>query len=230
MSNEVKIYKNRARENPITTIPYTPQYQQRGIEPEEVKSTLVTDYVSTPIPPSMDNPRAPRAVIRQPYAEASPSPIGRGKGPVPNVGNNLEHTWSSVDGEIVDDISEEMSQDQPMIDNNDFVTAAAFGISEQEILPVLDEIINPQPKKFMTQNELQEVVDSNQSMLLSLKENDYLLLIDGVEIYSGLLEDVQKQVRDLLFGDHESYNDDPISIDDILVIKRVKINVGVFLE
>ena len=58
-----------------------------------------------PQPLPKDNPRAKRPLIRpQPYAEAVPSPVGRGRGLLPNVGNNLEQTWSGVDGEIVDDL------------------------------------------------------------------------------------------------------------------------------
>lgn len=232
MSNEkVKLYRNPARELLEVSETYTPEYKKNGIKIEEYKSALIPDeYVSKPLPPSMDNPRLPRAVIRQPYAEAIPSPIGRGKGPVPNIGNNVEHTWSSVDGDIIDDISQELHENYLMVDNNDFVSVKALGIPEdniQEVLPTLDEVENPPAKQFMTKVELQEEVDKKS---LSFKDGNYLLIVGGIEICSGLLEEIQSQVKDLVFGDHYLCNGDPISIDDILVIKKIKINVGVFLE
>src|ERR1035441_7845992 len=120
-STKVKVYKNPERNRPADFKPYVPQYQFRGLEPEEYHSPLSPGYASKfakPQPLPKDNPRAPKlAVRRQPYAEPTPSPIGRGRGLLPNVGNNLEQTWSGVDGEIIDDLTEPLDPEQEMIDN-----------------------------------------------------------------------------------------------------------------
>jgi hypothetical protein len=105
--SKVKLYKNPARSKPEPRKVYTPQYQVMGVEPEEFKSAVApaNHIIVARSPQTADNPRTRTPGMRQPYAETVTSPIGRGRGPVPNVGNNMEHTWSSVDVEIVDDIS-----------------------------------------------------------------------------------------------------------------------------
>lgn len=258
-NGKVKIYKNPERSRTTTYTPYVPQYQQLGVEPEEYRSPLTPGYnIPKPSPGSKDNPRTPRAHIRQqPYAEAVPSPIGRGKGPIPNVGNNMEQTWSGVDGEIVDDISG-VDPDRPMVDNNEFVSAAALGLPDdsdmEEELPALDEAMNPPRKKFTTQshnvpeyeesvseeteksflteNELQNALkeEYTTTVIKQLEEEDYLLLVSGTVVCSGPSEYIQEQTRSMVFGEHEWYHGNPVSVDDIIVLKRIKIKVGVFLE
>jgi hypothetical protein len=256
-NGKVKIYKNPERKRTVSYKPYVPQYQQLGVEPEEYKSPLSPGYsIPKPAPGSSVNPRAPRAHIRrqQPYAEAVPSPIGRGKGPIPNVGNNMEQTWSGVDGEIIDDISG-VDPDQPMVDNNEFVSAASLGLpddsvmeveddeSEQEpeeVLPELDEVANPPHKKFradyeksfLTENELQNALkeEYTTTVLKQLEEEEFLLLVDGAVICSGPADYIQEQTRAMVFGEHDLYHGNPVPVDDIVVLKRVKIKVGVFLE
>lgn len=244
---KVKVYKNPARNRPEPHKQYVPQYQLMGVEPDEYKSPLTPGYKPEVAAPSTDNPRAPRAVVRQPYAEAVPSPIGRGRGLLPNVGNNMEQTWSGVDG-VIDDLTVE--PDQTMVDNNEYVSAAALGLpeeTEEEILPQLDEVANPprkfftsqppapaQPeeKTFLTKNELENALSEEylSTVIKQLEEEDYLLLVSGQAICSGPEEYVQEQTRLLIFGEHELYGGNPVSVDDIVVIKRAKIKVGVFLE
>ncbi len=242
---KVKVYKNPARNRPETHKQYVPQYQLMGVEPEEYKSPLSAGYKPDVAAPSTDNPRAPRAVVRQPYAEAVSSPIGRGRGLLPNVGNNMEQTWSGVDA-VIDDLTVE--QDQAMVDNNEYVSAAALGLPEEmeeEILPQLDEVANPprkffskqpveQPeeKSFLTKDELENALSEEylSTVIKQLEEEDYLLLVSGQAICSGPEEYVQEQTRLLIFGEHDLYGGNPVSVDDIVVIKRAKIKVGVFLE
>src|SRR6185436_5408856 len=181
MSNRsVKIFRNSDRDKPEVHKNYVPQYQTMGIEPEEFKSAMISGVtsskVSTEIP--LTNPRAKRSAVRQPYAKVIPSPVGRGRGPVPNVGNNMEHTWSSVNGEIIDDLSEESIDDQKkMIDNNDFVTSNALGINDSSESEYSEEYI----KSYMTQKDLQEVIEEKDtSSLLDVQEDEYVLLIKGI--------------------------------------------------
>lgn len=243
---KVKVYKNPERNRPEPHTQYVPQYQLMGVEPEAYKSPLAPGYTVPVVKtPQQDNPRTPRPAIRQPYAEAVVSPVGRGRGLLPNVGNNLEQTWSGVDGEIVDDISGPLDPNQPMVDNNDFVSATALGLpeemEEEEVLPALDEVANPprkqftdkpEDKSFLTKNELQNALTEEylSTVIKQLEENEYLLLVEGAAICSGPEDYIQEQTRLLVFGEHELYNGNPVSVDDIVVIKRAKIKVGVFLE
>lgn len=235
MSDNVKIYKNPDRSKPEKRVSYTPQYQVIGVEPEEYKSAIAPGMpVAAPptLAPLADNPRTRKPGIRQSYAETTASPVGRGKGPVPNVGNNMEHTWSSVDGEIVDDVS--LGGDHPMIDNNEFVTTEALGVSQNfhEELPSLNEVKNPAPIRFISPPVTAAAPDADDVLpiLYSLAEGDYLLVVNGVAVCSGPVAEIQEQARLLVFGEHEICDGNPIPVDDIVVIKRVPIKVGLFLE
>jgi hypothetical protein len=252
MSNNIKVrvYKNPARKIVEAHKPYVPQYQLMGVDPDPYKSPLAPGY---PVPMSKtpldeNNTRRTRAAIRQPYAETVSSPVGRGRGPLPNVGNNIEQTWSGVDGEIIDDVG--LDPNHPMVDNNEFVSAQTLGVpeeyEEEEVLPTLDEIKNP-PRKlftkiepeanniektFLTEDVLQEALTSEylNIVISQMSEDEYLLIVDGSTICSGPLEYIQEQITSLVFGEHELYHGNPVSVDDIIVIKRVPIKVGVFLS
>lgn len=244
MSNgKVKVYKNPARNVTETYKPYIPQYQIRGMEPEEHKSpqASILGMGVKPNPLPLDNPRGPKSAVRQPYAEAVSSPVGRGRGPVPNIGNNMEHTWSSVNEEIVDDLtsSSALDPDHEMIDNNDYVSAAALGLPEE--LPALDEVAHPtgkifSPKTFLSQADLNEVMrkeaprDDLYAIVEDLEEGTYLLIVNGVAICSGPSDEIQDQARALVFGEHELCDGEPIPAEDLIILKRATVKVGLFLE
>jgi hypothetical protein len=225
---KVKVYKNPARNKPDAFKPYIPQYQIKGVEPQEYKSPLAPGYHTEVAKPSTDNPRQPRPVIRQPYAEAVPSPIGRGRGLLPNVGNNMEQTWSSVDGEIVDDLTEAPQEDESLVDNNEYVTNEALGLPPDAPLVVeYDEPEEEAPEEIEYSTELGSLLYQS---LLHMEDGNYLLLIKGQIVEAGTLEHIQEVTRALVFGEHAEYEGNPVPVDDILVIKKAKIEVGVFLE
>ena len=248
MTNKVKLYRNPERNKPANMQVHTPFYQQAGIEPQPYVSPTAPNYHAGAVrkaPLSKDNPRAARPVLRQPYAESAPSPVGRGRGLLPNVGNNLEQTWTSVDGEIIDDISG-FDPNAEMIDNNEFVSAEALGLPEEVELSAEQEEVPEHPaqtswspdelyvdkKNFLTEDELQGVIqdDSLSQVIHQLEENDYLLMVSGDCIASGPLEEIQEHARLMAFGEHPLCNGVPVSIDEILVLKRVAIKVGLFLS
>lgn len=235
---EVKLYRNPKRDKPVQYKPYIPQYQQMGLAPKEYHSPTASGNQRSPLKnaiPSQDNPRLSRPIIRQSYAEPLPSPVGRGRGLLPNVGNNLEQTWSSVGGEIIDDISG-IDPNEPMIDNNDYVSAEALGLPpEGEELDAgsgSQDPMDKSEKSFLTEEELQNVLKENQlsDIVQQLQEDSYLLLVNGECICYGSFEEVQDQARELAFGDHSLCDGDPVPVDDIVVLKRVQIKVGLFLS
>src|SRR5713101_1613164 len=192
MSDKIKIYKNPARNEPEKHKPYIHQYREKDIEPEEYFGSKNTANIviskNTPQLP-LDNPRVRRPLISQPYAEAVSSPIGYG--PVPNVGNNMEHTWSSIDGEIIDDISEQVNQKSTMIDNNDYIDPSVYGNLEQQFLPPVK--MEEQPQELF-------------SVIKELEVDEYLLLINNSAVCSCPLKEMEEQVRLLVFGEHELCN------------------------
>lgn len=231
MTNKVKLYRNPERNKPENMRIHTPFYQQEGIEPQQYTSPTSPSYLSGTVrnaPMSTDNPRASRPIIRQGYGEAAPSPIGRGRGSLPNVGNNVEQTWASVDGEIVDDISG-ADPNEEMIDNNDFVSSEALGLpprimSENQEFEVMEESHAEDDLQGAAKDEYISLV------LQQLEEEEYLLLVSGECIASGPMEEIQEQARAMVFGEHSLCDGNPTPIDDIVVIKRVSVKVGLFLS
>lgn len=232
-NSQIKTYKNRHRGTPEKPLKsYVPQYQVLGIEPAEYKSAVVSENQRVVAKPTAENPRLRKQTVRQAYAQAVPSPVGRGRGPIPNVGNNVEHAWSSVDGEIIDDLDDQaVDPNHPMVDNNDFVSDAALGTSPQEEMPMLNEVQNPPRKMFVQQETAPEVDNSDLlTVIHDLEEGSYLLLIQGTPVCSGPKEEIEEQARALVFGEHVLSNGNPIPDDDIVIIKRVPIKVGLFLD
>jgi hypothetical protein len=237
---KLKIYKNPDRNKGDNFKPYTPQYQVHGVEPSEYRSAVVPSGSPTAAPSTV-NPRDKRAPMRQPYAPtATSSPVGRGRGPIPNVGNNMEQSWSSVDGGIIDDMTNEPPEtDQQMIDNNHFMTDQALGFRAGQMASELQHV--PQGRvtlEEMPPVEYQQMTSDNHSsdaddvlpILADLADDAYLLIVTGVPVCSGPKEEIEEQSRLLVFGEHEMCDGQPIPIDDILIVKRVKIKVGLFLE
>jgi hypothetical protein len=225
--SSIKIYKNPARKNPQPFQRPVPFYQEMGIEPEEspfnrstgqrvpVKSAAAKSALTGLQGLPNDNPRATRPLMRQPYAETTPSPLGRGRGPLPNVGNNVEQTWSAVDGELIDDL--QLDPNQPMIDNNDIVDPPSWEASEEQL-----EVVETVPE--------QADIQLLGPLLSSLEEDDYVLLMDNIVFCSGPMEEVQEQARQLIFGDHPAFKDAPVPVDTLMVLRKVKIKLGLFLE
>jgi hypothetical protein len=233
---KTKVYRNPARDKQEPAYkPYIPQYQLEGIEPQQFKSARVPagTLIAKPEPLPLDNPRAPRPLIRQPYAETTTSPIKRG-GLIPNVGNNIEQTWSSVDGEIIDDFS--YDPQQPMIDNNDFVSEAALGFESGLDARELPTNFISQPVRIEMPPEVRPQVSSETndteflSIVSSLEEDSYLLIVAGNPLCSGPKEEIEEQARQLVFGDHELCENQPIPIEEIIILKKVKVKVGLFLD
>ena len=210
MNNEskIKFFRNKER-NKVESKPqpYVPQHQLLGVEPTEFRSAIVPENMPKAVP-SPVNPRLPRQVMRQPYANPVTivTPIGKGKDVLPNVGNNVEHTWSSVDGELVDDVS--LDNNHLMIDNNEFVSDSALNLTPDSSNHV----------ENMEQESLDEFEESPSNDLLSVLEElqvtSYLLLVKGVPICSGPKEEIEEQVQALVFGEHELCDGEPVPETD----------------
>lgn len=225
MSNKnVKLHSNADRNKPEVHKKYVPQYQVMGIDFEEYKSATVIDE-KLEKQTEISNPRVRLPNIRQPYAKIVPSPLGRGKGPVPNVGNNMEHTWSSVDAEE-EDVENPIDGNHAMIDNNEFVTNKALNILDDESLD------DQEVKSILTDQEINEVSKSgNLNVILPLVNDDqYILLINNIVVNIGSLDQIQEETRSLVFGEHALCNGSPILIKNIIILKKIKLKVGVFLE
>ena len=147
----------------------------------------------------------------------------------------MEHTWSSVDGnDIVDDLSGEVDPNHPMVDNNDYVTDEALGFQAG---PLASQIAKGPQGQVTFEEEVQSHPVHSQDtaqdlvpILADLDDESFLLIVAGVPVCSGPKEEIQDQARALVFGEHEMCDGNPVPIDDIIILKRVKVKVGLFLE
>ena len=203
-TNKVKYYKNPARkQEPVDRQNYIPQYKVLGITPQA--------YPSNPLPNNVlivrggntedDNPRVRKPSIRQPYANVNEmQPIKLDSGQLPNIGNNMEQSWASLDSsDLIEDVGP--NDNTPMIDNNDYVD-----------MP-----------------QIEKEVQSNND-IISSKENDYILIINGEVISVGSMEQIQELASSLIFGEHPLCNGQEIPIEDIIVLKKINLKLGLFLE
>lgn len=223
MSNGVKFYKNPYRNssssNEEKSEPYVPNYKIMGIDEELLASNLEnsSDFVKLQNQQEDDgsNPRLRKLSIRQETNEPNRQNIGG----LVNVGNNMDYTWSGVDGEIFDDISSVvLDSNKEMIDNNDFV----------EVSDSIEKTTDTNKTNSFKEKLTEEFRQKSSSFNL-LNEEDYILMIDDTVIAVGSVNDIEEQANLLVFGDHEICDGNPIPAENILVLKRVKINIGLFL-
>lgn len=72
--------------------------------------------------------------------------------------------------------------------------------------------------------------DDLYKVLASLEEDEYILMVGDVALCSGFLLDIQEQAKLLVFGDHEYSQGNPVPEESLLILKRAKIKVGLFIE
>lgn len=203
-------------------VPYVPNYKKMGITPyksdlgkvnnsdflarskiTDIKSNLKTDDDSSEFLHENDNPRIRNTNIaiskNVPYAEVSEmSPLKSSS--IPNSGNNMERTWVSIDGDIIDDVG--FDNVNSSSDNN---------INEEEYMTV-------------SENELDPVENNDESNHIG----DYVLMFNDKIISSGNLENIQQEVRALIFGEHDTYKE--ANVEDLVVLKKIPIKIGVFID
>jgi hypothetical protein len=208
-----KYWKNLARDKKPKVAPYVPQWQLLGTEPVPV------DFGNPNNPQQLTRhapfiahtaPRNKRETIHSvsanvPFAEVVPT-ANRHTATLPNVGNNIENTWAAFDDAMNEsgNFAEGVDPNHPMIDNNDFV----------------EDQSNSQEEYIM-------VEDASQ---LNVEYNEYVLMVNGEIISTGALDPIQEEVRALVFGEHPLTQNQAVDPDNIVVLKRIKIKVGVFLE
>ena len=218
--------------------PYKPQYKERNLTP------LV--YPARQVPPNTDpapfvmafsskrreTQSAIPPVSNVPYAEP-----GNAVSQHLNVGNNIDNTWSAVESIPSDvfGIVEEGTQfdpNQPMIDNNFEVEMASPVQAPRYIAPRVASIDpNPRPGSLprtaapmrppLRVEEAPVPVPVSAPTLPDVGE--YVLLLAGEVVSIG----DSKQIQDAAWSFLTESESLP---DDIIVMKRVAMNIGVFLS
>lgn len=120
-----------------------------------------------------------------------------------------QEMFVGVDGDNLDEEGENIPfENGHVIDNNDYVnlgydstpTAAAV-----EPEPLEDNVAAPQV-------------------------GDYILMVLGKLVTSGPIEKIQSRVKNIMYGEDAAFSSLEISMDDIVVLKRVNIKVGIFID
>jgi len=96
--------------------------------------------------------------------------------------------------------------DSSIIDNNEFVDLT---LSNQQRQDSGQQIDNSEAKS-------------------DIKSNEYILMIYGKIIETGPISMIEELISSIVYGEHPSLKD--ISLDDMVVLKRVSIKFGVFLD
>jgi hypothetical protein len=229
-----KYYKNPERNKSVPFQPYTPQWQLRGITPVPAatgeaatqRGYTETERKSVPLAvrvlPKADSKIANKEQHPKnrnlPYAEAvemSSQIVGRTV--LPNVGNIIENAWSGMDEIIFDEDGETfVDPDRAMIDNN---------FDDETNYAHIPQAIKSPPETQVKDEEIVMVFDASQ---LNIDYDEYLLLVKGEVVSTGHLDQIQEEVQAFVFNEHPSSKEN-IAIDDLVVLKRVKVKVGVFL-
>ena len=113
----------------------------------------------------------------------------------------LPETYSSADGELYDEDGNEVELE----DGNQIIDNNDF---------VDFDLYDVQPTDHLRTPEVGE----------------FILMVFDKPIMAGDLETVENKVKDIIYGDDKDYMEVSVSMDDIVVLKRVGIKLGVFIE
>lgn len=222
---KIRLYKNPNRVEKPTITQYVPEYVNQGIEP--------TEFVPTKVPLNHRGlkPTGPTESRRgsHPHQESKLAPYATSESahnPIPNVGNNTDKSWVSVDGDDFDNIIVDESNKALLDPNESFIDNNEDDEANYANIPKTLKMA-PVPQSY--EDDESDSSESQELSLSNLLEEEYALIINDEIICSGESEYVQEQVKKLLFGEHDLNKAYEISQEDLVVIKRIKINVGVFL-
>jgi hypothetical protein len=228
-----KLFKNprRAAVENSNYMPYTPQYQEMGVKPQALgfEQPIVPPFAAYLLPKSKQTPKKIPAPQNVPYAEVGSNSSSYFPGQFVNSGNNMENSWSSVDGVSMDENGRfiEMDESDMVIDNNEFDQNNWSNVPMAYHAPINER--QDAPKQIRQQEkEKEERTPIFLSNIEPVPYGEYVAMM-GIEVISvGSLEDVQEVVSEVLLGNHPNYS--AVSPDEISVFKRMKVKIGVFVE
>jgi hypothetical protein len=129
--------------------------------------------------------------------------------------NDEKRDFSSLNGAIFDEEGKEIKVEQGhIIDNNDYVFPPSMTNSHQA---------QPKTQQEDPKNE-QETVQGQP------KVGEYILLVLGKIIHTGSIDQIESVARAILYGENEQFIDQEVKVDDIVILKRIGINVGIFID
>lgn len=142
------------------------------------------------------------------YVRMNKEPIIQGDIKSISQNNIKDASFVSADDMGFDESGNEIKigYDGHIIDNNDFVDYAAPNKTTK-------------PKK-----EVAQTISAAPAI------NSYILMVMGKMILSGSLKDIEDKVKAIMYGEDKDFDGLSISVDDIVVLKRMNIKVGIFIQ
>lgn len=124
----------------------------------------------------------------------------------------------------------------PPVQNSGFAEFIVDGVKISDDENVDNDIIDD---NISTNKVIHQFIDNNEEYFPSMKgdvveENtpktpdEYILMVNGDIVFTGSFDKTQELVKDIIYGESQTYK--IASMDDIVVLKKLKIKVGVFLE
>jgi hypothetical protein len=146
---------------------------------------------------------------QQPYI---PEYVQRGL--EPEIFGTIDH--SGVDEMVIDDEGESNlgAVSGHMIDNNDYVD---FGFESK--LQNQSTHKEPTIKNLATKLPTSKIPETN----------EYILMVFGKIVLSGAGPIIENKVKAIIYGEDKEFNDLNVNIDDIVILKRMPIKIGVFI-
>lgn len=116
--------------------------------------------------------------------------------------------YASVDDVAFDEEGEPIERNGHVVDNNDFVS---FGTQA-----------SPPPS-----SRREEAAKADVS---SPDIGEYILMVLGKLIASGTLDNIEMRVKAIIYGEDPAFKGLEVGLDDIVVLKRVALKIGVFID
>jgi hypothetical protein len=149
------------------------------------------------------NPLRTVRMVQQPY-----TPEYQRLNREPILQERLQDPFS-IDGELcVEDQDHTSLSNSHIIDNNDYVDFPAA--------PVEDDITN-------------EAVSKKENESSTPKPGDFILMVQGKTILISNQSIIEQKVKEIVYGEDDNF-DINITLDDIVVLKRLALKVGIFIQ
>lgn len=160
-----------------------------------------------------------------------------------------EQESTSVEDALLDNNGQEIKIDQNhFIDNNDWVfppdstdqlvqekraTAAQARWEHEEKANYGTETLREEFRQRLygdSADRTKTTTNQIAPILGQPRVGEYILMVFGKIVDTGLIEQIEGVARSILYGENEQYLGTEVKADDIIVLKRIGINVGIFID
>jgi hypothetical protein len=141
------------------------------------------------------------------------------KAPLPQAEAQPQEAVLMIDGEIIDEEGSSTPVEQGhFIDNNDIM----FPLNNP-----FDRASRRSPN--VVQGQVPQGT-SSAPILGQPRVGEYILMVLGKIVDTGSLSQIESTVRAILYGENEQYIGQDVKEEDIVVLKRVNVQVGIFVD